>query len=660
MEPKQVETPENSFNKTLDGTKPTKMDIENEIAPAPLSKENNNQNQYEQINNNNNIANSISIIKINPSLLKEKCSKKLILKVISAIAIIILIALLLILIVHSSKNNKNNGNYKSNDKIIINKNLEKTNKKNKIIGLYFGTSTSGYYILENNEKNRTDSFPSELILDEDSERGLFYGNKAHSYPKNDLAKQKKLYFSNFKRYIDPNNNINKIKSDFPDNHEVKLETVIDQYLSLLKENNLNNLGDENNIKWILTVPGLWDDKGKQLMKNVSNKIGMKDSEIILEQEASSLAFLYDETINSKHLKKNKAYIVVDAGFTSVDICVNKIIDDKQKIIKQLMQPLSFRYGSNIINNKIIEVIESVCDKKMEEMKNSNFDAWQIMLNDIELKMKVIDNSASGDISILTPFNNDKWNWIGMKNNWEGKYINHKIIYNRTNINIPSEIIKSFININIANIIKEIEIIIDKMSVIKEKIELIIITGGFSSSKMFQSEINDHFNKAHFISFDKTPIETVMKGAAIYGLKPNQILYRVSPVTIGIGVYIYFEDNVGICEKQLRDDEENTRCFKFITLIQKGQEIKSTDIISTKVIPWEKKRINISFYSTFNDNLTINDCYKLEEMKLDLTESTEYLKNREIEVSLSFSNQVNAVISEKSASNEISSSFYYPS
>ena len=134
MEPKQVETPENSFNKTLDGTKPTKMDIENEIAPAPLSKENNNQNQYEQINNNNNIANSISIIKINPSLLKEKCSKKLILKVISAIAIIILIALLLILIVHSSKNNKNNGNYKSNDKIIINKNLEKTNKKNKIIG----------------------------------------------------------------------------------------------------------------------------------------------------------------------------------------------------------------------------------------------------------------------------------------------------------------------------------------------------------------------------------------------------------------------------------------------------------------------------------------------------------------------------------------------
>ena len=656
MKETQIKTPESSFNKTLDGTKATKMGIENENDPAPLSEENNNNKTYEQINNN--IANSI--IKINPSWIKKKCSQKLILIVIGAIAIIIIIALLVILIVHSLKNSYNNSNYKSNSKIIINKNLKKIGK-NKVIGLYFGTSISGYYILEKNEKIHTDSFPSELILDEDSERGLFYGHKAHSYPKNDLAKQKKLYFSNFKRYIDPNNSNNKIKSDFPDNHEVKLETVIIQYLSLLKENNLNYLGDENYNKWILTVPGLWDDKGKQLMKNVSNKIGMKDSEIILEQEASSLAFLYDDSINSKHLKKNKVYIVVDAGSSSVDICVNKIIDDEKKIIKQLMQPVSFRYGSNIINDKIIEVIESVCDKKtMIKMKNSNFDAWQIMLNDIELKKKEIDDSTSGEVSILTPFNNDKWNWLGMKNNWEGKYKDQIIIYNKTNINIPSNIIKSFINENIVNIIKEIEKIIDKISVIKEKIELIIITGGFSSSKMFQNEVNNHFKKAHFISFDKTPLETVMKGAAIYGLRPNQILYRVSPVTLGIGVYIYFEDNVGKCEKQLRDYEENMRCFKFITLIHKGQEIKNTDIISTKVIPWEKKNINISFYSTFNDNLTIEDCYKLEEMKLDLTESSAYLKNREIEVSLIFSNQVNATISEKSKSNKISSSFYYPS
>lgn len=650
MDQNQIETPENSFNKSLYGSIGIKMGIENEKAPPPLDKENNNQMK-------NKLINAYSAYKIKLTLIKEKLYKnyKLILIL---LCVFVLVSLLIVLFDHLLKKT-------GNGKINISKHIEnieiiEKNEKTKIIVLYFGTSTSGYYILENKEKNRTDSFQSELIMDEDSERGLFYGNKAHNYPKNDLAKQKKLYFSNFKRYKDPNNNINKIKSDFPDNHEVKLEAVISQYLTLMKEDNLNNLGDENDIKWILTVPRLWDDQGKQIMKDVSNKIGMKNSEIILEQEASSLAVLYDDNIDSKHLKNNKAYIVVDAGHTSVDICVNKIIDSKNKIIKQLMQPLSFRYGSNLINDKIIEVIESVCDKTMEEMKNSNFDAWQIMLNDIELKKKEIDKSTSGDVSILTPFNNDKWNYLGLKHNWEGKYKNQKIIYNRTNINIPSNIIKSFINENVDNIIKEIEIIIDKMSLKKEKIELIYITGGFASSKMFQNELNEHFNKAHFVLFDKNPSETVMKGAAIYGLRPNQILYRVSPVTIGIGIYIYFEDNEGKCQKQLRDDEENMRCFKFLTLIHKEQEIKSNEIILTKLIPWEKKRINISFYSTFKDNLTIDDCYKLGEMKLDLTESTAYLKNREIEVSLSFSNQLNATISEKSTSNKLSSIFYYPS
>ena len=146
---------------------------------------------------------------------------------------------------------------------------------------------------------------------------------------------------------------------------------------------------------------------------------MIDSEIILQQEAASLSILYDENIDKKHLSKNKAYIVVNAGFSSVDICVNKIIDDK-KNIKQLIQPMSFRYGSNTINEKIINVIESVYDKKkIDEVRKKNYDDWQKTLDDIELKKNEINETTNGDINIITPFNNDKWNWLGLKDTWEG-------------------------------------------------------------------------------------------------------------------------------------------------------------------------------------------------------------------------------------------------
>lgn len=503
-------------------------------------------------------------------------------------------------------------------------------------------------------------FPSDLILDEDSERGLFYGNEAHNYSKNNLEKQKKLYFHNYKRYIDPENNYNqkKIKSDYPEGHEVSLTTVISQYFSLFKENILKNI-NEKDIKWILTVPGLWDEKGKELMLTIGNKIGMKNSEIILEQEAASLSVLYDEYINKKHLKKNKSYITIDAGFDSVEICVNKIIDNN-KNLKQLMQPLSFRYGSNIINEKIIELIEIVCDEKISKIINNNFDGWQITLDDIELKKKEIDENTTGDINILIPFNNEKFNWLGLKNNWEGKYNNQKISYNRTHIKIPSNIIKTFISDIAFNIIKKIEIIIEKMSIIKEKIEFIYITGGFSNSKILQYEIKKNFDKSHYIFFSDSPSQSIMKGAAIYGLNPNKILFRVSPITIGIGTYIYFEENEGKCLKQIKDEEDQLRCFKFLTFFKKGETIKNNDIISKKFFPLNIKNVSLSIYSAFNDTLTIENSHKFGEIELQLKNSNLPIKKMEIEISLKFSNYIKATISENNLKNNNESIFYYPS
>ena len=580
------------------------------------------------------------------------------------IAIIIIVPIIIIifilLIINLNFNKKEKGKEKE---IKLLKIVENNNQKT-IVGIYFGTSISGYYILNNNniESNNTGLFPSELILDEDSERGLFYGDKAHNYSKNELLNQKKLYFSQFKKYAEPSNFNNKIKSDVPEGHEVSLEIVISQYLSLLKETNLNNFENitEKGIKWILAVPGFWDERGKQLMLNVTNNIKMIDSEIILQQEAASLSILYDENIDKKHLSKNKAYIVVNAGFSSVDICVNKIIDDK-KNIKQLIQPMNFRYGSNIINEKIINVIESVYDKKkIDEVRKKNYDDWQKTLDDIELKKNEINETTNGDINIITPFNSDKWNWLGLQGSWEGKYIDRKITFTRDHISIPSDIIKSFITETSINIINEMQAIFDKMSIIKEKIELIIITGGFSTHKILQNEIKKNFEKSHFISFLKSPLETIMKGAAIYGLNPDKILYRVSPVTIGIGIYINFEENEGKCEKQLKGDDEQFRCFKYITFIEKGKTFQNTQIISKKIKPWEKNKVNIIIYSTFNDILSSNDCKELGEIVFELDGNSLPLENREIEVSFKFSNYITVSVFDKNSKKEKSSKFYYPS
>ncbi|MBO7718667.1 MAG: Hsp70 family protein, partial [Methanosphaera sp.] len=99
---------------------------------------------------------------------------------------------------------------------------------------------------------------------------------------------------------------------------------------LLKEEILNNNRirntNINDIKWILTVPPLWDDKGKKFMKEVAKKAGMINVEIALEPEAASLAIFHDKSIKKKFLETGKSFLLVDAGGYTADISANKIMD----------------------------------------------------------------------------------------------------------------------------------------------------------------------------------------------------------------------------------------------------------------------------------------------------------------------------------------------
>ena len=48
------------------------------------------------------------------------------------------------------------------------------------------------------------------------------------------------------------------------------------------------------IKWVITVPPLWDIKGKKLMQEQAKNAGMVNLDVVLEPEAASLALFYED------------------------------------------------------------------------------------------------------------------------------------------------------------------------------------------------------------------------------------------------------------------------------------------------------------------------------------------------------------------------------
>ena len=551
--------------------------------------------------------------------------------------------------------------------------IKEKNNNMTIIGIDFGSTFSGYSIIYNSNINFEDPdtnqiISSELIMEKDDKIALRIGKKAHNFPKNRIEKENKLYFSKFKKNLDPKVNNNYAESNIPEGVNMELEHVIKGYLLLLKEeiqDNNERIKETNikDIKWIITVPPLWDDKGKKFMKQVAIKAGMINTEIALEPEAASLAIFHDKSIKKKFLENGRTFLIVDAGGYTVDISANKIIDNNHNL-EQLLKPTSYKFGSNLINEKIIEIIEQVYGKdKIEKVKKDNYEAWEKTLDEIEEKKKQIDSNTAENFKLNIKFNEKKCGY--MSDNCEGIFNGTKIPYTSTHIDIPSKIIQEIISEIAFNIVNEIN---KSFSKTNENIDLIVLTGGFSSCKIFEEKIRTNFRGSlKELVFLKSPQESVMKGAAIFGLRPNQILYRISPITIGVDTYDYIDENEE-CEESFNDKEGELRCLNYQIFVERGKSIKTNEIIKFYIYP-STNEINV--YYSYEEELNKKNKFRLDqntqnnnELENSSSLSIPYndlpLKNRTISVSMKFSNYLNVTVMDENLNKGNWKIFYYPS
>ena len=533
------------------------------------------------------------------------------------------------------KNDSNNSNNSNNTNIIIED--YNYNENETIIGIDFGSSVSGFAILDNGYLNNnfifdyesTQLYASELVYDAFKSRGYQIGKKILNGVNriNYKLTEQLFLFRNFKRELNPKSNNNLIKSNFPEGKILYLDELIKSFLEELRDDEImkNTIVKNKNpkdIKWVLTVPALWNEEGKKLMREAACKALLKynscqyvkdEIQIALEPEAATLAIIYDENIKQK-IKINNTFLLIDAGGYTVDFSVNKIIDEKYNL-EQLTIPKSLPLGSSHINDKIIEIIEYVYTKEViDNKKKEKYENWEDMLDDIEETKINLNDLKAPNFKIKIRLK-DVYSSI-----WKIKkeyYIEHEeykgetITYSREYIYIPMSIIKKIYENLINNITKEIDNYMEKDIIIDK----IIMTGGFSNCKILQEILNKKYN----VDYVNKPYETVMKGAAIFGFRPNQILFRVIPITIGIENYQ---------NKEMNNEP--------LIIVRKEDKIKSTDILN-ETIYLKPNQKTIDFYYSNSKNLNYGN-YKIYKKKLGLLEISPdlSLENKKINIYMKLS------------------------
>ena len=504
-------------------------------------------------------------------------------------------------------------------------------QKKIIVAIDFGSARAGYsfafpdndeiYLSKFEGENYQGKTLNEVILDDEG-NVVEYGIKTHKFIENGKLNDKFHFFERIKMNL--YNNIYTIQS-VNTLKEVHLIDIISKILEYLKKHAIEEIHNASegikekydynketkNIRWILTVPAIWDEKNKYIMMTAAEKAGIVDNAhrnlfFALEPEAASYYCLKNQPVN-KNLFEDP-YIICDLGAGTGDIiCHQKFLVDSIEKIVEKCTPKGGALGSDEINKifekRVLKVLFgeeaiNLLHQKFKENQNIKNNKNNIIYSNRYLKLKkninefkeglnknYKDESYEIDCSIffklfpkldihkiINEFNKkSKPNWIikeyGEDEDDRNIRFPYQIIYD-----ITKQITDKIIEI-LFNIISEVD-----------DVSTIFYVGGFCSSKLAVDMIREriklkypHIN--HILPL--FPEIAVIKGATLYGLSPERIKSRKAKFSLGINAYLDWDDKYLDGGIKTYDEKKNIyRCQNgFYNYISKNDDIPYDNCIT---------------------------------------------------------------------------------
>ena len=513
--------------------------------------------------------------------------------------------------------------------------------KKVIVAIDFGTSGTTYAFAFSDakddiicakwnspgEKNKT-----EIILDKNY-KTIKFGDDCQDYLGDLRSSEEKYYhFTDIKMKLYDNetticaSNNNKII--------LNIEIVISKILIIMKEEALNHIKlikssiEDSDILWKVTVPAIWNNKSKEIMKKAAELAGIFDEKeqllfFALEPEAAACDYVNEKTSEKDIIKPGSKYIICDIGGGTVDISTHeRIYENGQIYIEEVYPPIGGNNGSTYINKKFIEkVIKTIFGvqamNKLKEIANNPhidediYTDYNILLGEIEdFKINIKDDSINEskrincnlfqtllngkNIDELIQIYNQKCpeSWKIKKNKGYKLYFPYQIM-----IDLTKEIL-------IDKIVDHIEEILSHVPEIKN----IIYAGSVSTNDFIITMIKNrlpslkHFRSAY-------PSVSVVKGAVIFGIYPYIIKSRIAQFTIGVEFAERWNELKHGKREDLKYFDNIENCYMvrkcFSPIIFKNQKIEVNEIIKKNYKILSPKS-DIIFYKTIFKNVIFID------------------------------------------------------
>ncbi|VDI82896.1 Hypothetical predicted protein [Mytilus galloprovincialis] len=506
-----------------------------------------------------------------------------------------------------------------------------------VAALDIGTSNSGYAYSSVNDfqidplkihinqpsvemRTVTTRMPTNLLLDSNREFVSFGSGAEEKYCEYSLDETSDYYYFNgSKMVLHDNQNIN-------DQMEVKDVTgksvsAIKIFGFIIKELKMHLIDtlekqpyeiEVREIQWVLTVPSIWSDAAKQLMRKSAIWAGIPDDclKLALEPEAASIFYQYlaigkqDITnLDNSIAKPGAKYMLVDLGGGTVDITVHE--KGKDKKLKQLCRATGNDCGGNAVNEKFLQMFDEIFGNTvMKSLKEKLPGEYLDLVRDFEYKKRTVKYREKVTIRIpnqylnahcIAAYSKDLKSCVYSSS--YGKYIS--LLGDK--MRIDYFIFESLFKPTTEKITSLIRVSLKRKAV--SRVSTILLVGEFSNSHLIRDAIAQEFTNQCVIVPEEADL-CILKGSVLFGHKQDYICSRVVQFSYGIGEMF---DPEKLDKKQPRVTPKPNKCRNiFSQIVERGQEVETSKKFTTHHSIVDAEQLKIKLYASTEKSPTFTD------------------------------------------------------
>ncbi|MEU7874369.1 Hsp70 family protein [Dactylosporangium sp. NPDC049140] len=328
---------------------------------------------------------------------------------------------------------------------------------------------------------------------------------------------------------------------------------------------------EEEIRWCVTVPAIWRDRERHLMRRAAVAAGMPDDVrrllIAVEPEVATqycqghlqLATADDEPDEAG----DWSMLVIDAGGGTVDLSSFRI--DDRGSLTELGHASGGPHGGTFVDRAfLVNVLAKRIGGDLLQRLQVDLPAAVLeILDNWERDKRFFDPSRGAPFNLPLPVK------LYQLLSQEGRL--SRFAASQQGIEEPIVLSNAEVKAAFDEVVEPILALVDEHLVrVAGQLDHVFLVGGFAQSPYLRSRLTQHLAGRAAVQVPPNPASAVLAGAVHFALDPDVVIARKSPRTYGIATNLPFEDAVDPPDRLLPGNGNGQRlCMdRFEAIVQR--------------------------------------------------------------------------------------------